>query len=68
MAICWVILILVMEQKQKTRLQNMFRGIELPVIESLEIPDDYGSMDADLVGLIREGTEGWLAEGSRGKG
>jgi predicted protein tyrosine phosphatase len=53
----WADLILVMEQKHKARLQGTFRDLKLPVIESLEIPDEYQFMDEELVGLIREGTE-----------
>ena len=53
----WADLILVMEQKHKARLQDMFRDLEMPMIESLDIPDEYQFMDAELIGLIRAGTE-----------
>lgn len=57
----WANLILVMEQKHKARLQEMFRDMQLPPIECLEIPDDFRLMDDTLVGLIRAGTEAHLA-------
>lgn len=53
----WADLILVMERRYKSRLLDTFRDLELPSIESLDIPDDYQFMDAELVELIRAGTE-----------
>ncbi len=55
--IAWADLILVMEQKHKARLRDMFRDMALPPIESLDIPDEYQFMDGELVGLIQAGTE-----------
>ena len=49
----WADLILVMEE--------MFRDMQLPPIECLEIPDDFRLMDETLVCLIRDGTEAHLA-------
>ena len=57
----WADLILVMETRHKTRLQEMFREMQLPPIECLEIPDDFGLMDDALIDLIRVGTESQLA-------
>ena len=57
----WADLILVMEPKHKARLARMFRDMQLPPIECLEIPDDFGLMDDALVPLIRVGTEAHLA-------
>ena len=53
----WADLILVMEQAHKVRIRETFRDLVLPVIESLDIPDDYGFMDDELIRLIQEGTE-----------
>ncbi len=53
----WADLVLVMERKYKARLLGTFRDLDLPVIESLEIPDTYQYMDEELLQLIREGTE-----------
>ena len=56
----WADLILVMETKHEDRLVEMFRDMRRPAIACLEIPDDFGLMDDELVALIREGTEAHL--------
>ena len=56
----WADLVLVMESKHKARLRETFRDNPLPPIECLEIPDDYGLMDDNLIELIRTGTEAHL--------
>ena len=56
----WADLILVMEQKYKTRLLGTFRDLDLPLIDSLDIPDEYEFMNQELVELLREGTEFYL--------
>lgn len=56
----WADLILVMEQKYQQRIRDTFRKHDLPQIESLEIPDEYGYMDPELVTIIHEGTECFL--------
>lgn len=54
----WADLVLVMERRYKMRICEMFGGLEaLPPIESLDIPDEYGYMDEELIEAIREGTE-----------
>ncbi len=53
----WADLILVMEQKHKTRIQESFRDHELPAIDVLEIPDEFQLMDPELVEMLRDGTE-----------
>jgi protein-tyrosine phosphatase len=53
----WADLVLVMETEHKARLREIFKDMQLPPIDSLDIPDDYGYMDPELVTLIREGTE-----------
>jgi predicted protein tyrosine phosphatase len=55
--VAWAELILVMEPKYAARLRDMFPDIDLPAMESLDIPDDYAFMDLELVDLIRAGTE-----------
>jgi len=57
----WANLVLVMERKHEDRLVEMFRDMTRPPIASLEIADDFGLMDQELVDLIREGTESHLA-------
>lgn len=56
----WADLILVMESEHKVRLQQRFRGRELPPIHSLDIPDEYRLMDPALIELIRDRTEIYL--------
>ncbi|MPM37319.1 hypothetical protein SDC9_83929 [bioreactor metagenome] len=53
--VAWADLILVMDREYKTRIAERFRGLALPRIESLDIPDDYGFMDEELVKRIEEG-------------
>jgi predicted protein tyrosine phosphatase len=56
----WADLVLVMEQRHKSRILGMFQ--EHPPIVSLDIPDDFGYMDEELIGLIREGVEFHLCQ------
>lgn len=53
----WAELILVMEVKYTSRLQGVYSDLDLPLIESLDIPDEYEYMDDELIALIKEGTE-----------
>jgi predicted protein tyrosine phosphatase len=54
----WADLIIVMEQRYKSRILGTFRDHpKRPPIVSLEIPDEYQFMDEELIGLIREGVE-----------
>jgi predicted protein tyrosine phosphatase len=54
----WADLILVMEDKHKSRLQAEFRQeVAYKPVHVLDIPDDYKYMDAELVELIRAKTE-----------
>jgi len=57
----WADLVLVMERAQAVQVRERFRERpSLPVIESLDIPDDYRLMDPELIELIRAGTEGYI--------
>jgi predicted protein tyrosine phosphatase len=53
----WADLILVMEEKYAAAIREKFRRSALPPIRSLDIPDEYQFMDAELVELIRRGVE-----------
>ena len=46
-----------MERKYQSRLLGNFRDLDLPLIESLDIPDEYEFMDEELIERIREGTD-----------
>ncbi|MCE5230146.1 protein-tyrosine-phosphatase [bacterium] len=58
----WADLILVMEQRHAARLRDSFRDVKLPKIESLDIPDDFEFMNAELVERIQAGTEIYLEQ------
>jgi predicted protein tyrosine phosphatase len=51
----WADLVVVMEQRYKSRILGTFR--DHPPIVSLDIPDEFEFMDEDLIRLIREGVE-----------
>ena len=54
----WADLVLVMERKYARRIHAQFQfRADFPPIKCLDIPDDYELMDAELVTLIRDGTE-----------
>jgi len=54
----WADLILVMEEKHKSRIAAEFRGdLRFKPIHVLDIPDDYRFMDPDLVELLRTSVE-----------
>ncbi len=54
----WADLILVMERRYLTRIRSKFgAALELPPIQSLDIPDEFNAMDPELVALIRSATE-----------
>lgn len=51
----WATVILVMEEKHKSRLKAEFsRVIEARAIHVLDIPDEYKYMDAELVELLEQ--------------
>ncbi len=51
----WADLVLVMEHKHKERLQSQFRVLlQMTPVHVLDIPDEFGFMDATLVQLLRE--------------
>ena len=55
--ILWADLILIMENKYKDKIRELFRDTNLPSIKSLDIPDEYEYMDEELVDLIKSSTE-----------
>lgn len=60
--LCWADLVLVMESAHKRRLREDFPEVfhELR-IEVLDIPDEYEFMNPDLIALIQERVEPFLA-------
>ena len=59
--IAWADLILVMEEDYAQAIRTQFRRATLPPIKSLDIPDEYGLMDAELIELIRSSVEPYIA-------
>jgi protein-tyrosine phosphatase len=53
----WADLILVMEDDYKRKLSRLFRDLNLPPVDSLDIPDEYQYMDKELIELIKSGVE-----------
>ena len=50
----WADIVFAMEREHKQRLLQQFQGSELPPIEVLDIPDDYGEyMDVQLQEMLR---------------
>jgi len=57
----WASIILVMEYKHRDRLKVDYgRLLQYKKVVVLDIPDDYGYMDAELVEVLRESVEGYL--------
>jgi predicted protein tyrosine phosphatase len=53
--IAWATVILVMEEKHKSRLKAQFNGLlEGRVVHVLDIPDDYKYMDPELVEQLEQ--------------
>ncbi|QHT67780.1 protein-tyrosine-phosphatase [Rhodocytophaga rosea] len=50
----WADLVLVMEQKQRSRITEAYRQLELPSIEVLYIPDEYEYLDEELIELLTD--------------
>lgn len=50
----WADLIFVMETGQRAKIWGLYRHIELPLIEILDIPDDYEFMDKELIELLTD--------------
>jgi predicted protein tyrosine phosphatase len=55
--VAWADVIFVMEHKQKSRIQEQFREVELPPVVVLDIPDDYTYLDAELQRLLQASIE-----------
>ena len=61
--LAWADLVLVMEQKHRSRLLADFPDLtKFLTIQVLDIPDDYGYMDAELVQLLRIAADHFIEE------
>lgn len=52
----WADLILLMEYEHSKRLYQLFRNIDIPKTEVLEIEDNFDFMDKELIELLTEKT------------
>lgn len=50
----WADLVFVMETDQRVRIWELYRHLELPTIEVLNISDDYEFMNEDLVEMLSD--------------
>jgi len=50
----WADLVFVMENDQRAKINNLYRHLELPAIEVLNIPDDYEFMNEELVEILMD--------------
>jgi predicted protein tyrosine phosphatase len=50
----WANLIFVMEQDQREKIWDIYKNINLPNIEVLNIEDDYEFMDPELIEMLTE--------------
>ena len=48
----WASLIFVMEAGQRGKIWGLYRHLELPTIEVLNIPDDYDFMNEELIEML----------------
>ena len=48
----WADIVFVMEQNQKAKIKEVFSFLTLPLIENLNIPDDYEFMDDELIDIF----------------
>jgi len=58
----WADLVLVMEPKYAARIRFQFPAESVPPIRSLDIPDDYENMDAELIELLKTAVEHELTQ------
>jgi predicted protein tyrosine phosphatase len=50
----WADLVFVMETEQRAKIWGLYRHMELPTIEVLNIPDDYEFMNEELVEMLSD--------------
>ncbi|HRE79721.1 MAG TPA: protein tyrosine phosphatase [Opitutaceae bacterium] len=49
----WADVVFVMEREHKRWITTRFSGIDLPLIDVLDVPDDFGVMDPELQKILR---------------
>ena len=56
----WADIVFVMEAGQRARILGVYRHLDLPTIEVLDIEDEYEFMDDDLVQMLSDKINGTL--------
>ncbi|AFM02821.1 putative protein tyrosine phosphatase [Bernardetia litoralis DSM 6794] len=56
----WADLILVMENDHKQKIKKIYSHLEIPTIETLNIPDEYEFMDEELIEILTEKINSFL--------
>lgn len=56
----WAAFVYVMETDQRAKIRELYRHLELPHIEVLNIPDEYEFMDEELVEILTDRINGSL--------
>jgi protein-tyrosine phosphatase len=51
----WADLVFVMDNEQRSKIRGVYRQLNLPTIEVLNISDDYEFMDEELIEMLSEG-------------
>jgi len=52
----WAGLILVMENDHRAKIRELYRHVQLPVIEILNIADEYEYLDEELIQILNDKT------------
>jgi len=50
----WASLVLVMETDHRAKIKELYRHLQLPKIEVLNIPDEYEYLDKELIGILND--------------
>jgi len=56
----WADLVFVMEHEQRSKIRELYRHLDLPKIDVLNISDDYEFMNLELVEMLTERIDGKL--------
>lgn len=50
----WADIVFVMETEQRSKIRDLYRHLELPTIEVLNIPDEYEFMNEELIEILSD--------------
>ena len=60
--LAWADLVLVMESAHRTKINDLYRHLDLPPIQVLHIPDEYEFMDEELIDILTDKVEAALQD------